>query len=48
MENENINTKVLELILPENTLQWFNIIGAKKTDKEMQIFLEEKNNPPLP
>lgn len=48
MENENINSKVLELILPENSLQWFDIIDAKKTDKEMHIVLEEKNNPPLP
>jgi len=48
MGNKNINTKVLELILPENTLQWFDIIDATKTDKGMHIVLEEKNNPPLP
>lgn len=48
MENENINTKVLELVLPKDILLWFDIIDVTKTDKQIHIVLEEKNNPPLP
>lgn len=48
MENENINTKVLELILPDDILLWFDITDASKTNKQIHIVLEEKNNPPLP
>lgn len=48
MNIEKFNTKVLEFILPENTLQWFDIINATKTNEQINIILEEKNNPPLP
>jgi len=48
MNIEKFNTKVLEFILPENTLQWFDIINATKANEQINIILEEKNNPPLP
>ena len=48
MNIEKFNTKVLEFILPENTLQWFDIINATKTNEQINIILEEKNDPPLP
>ena len=48
MNIENINTTLLEFILPQDTLIWFDIIDASKTNEQIHIFLEEKNNPPLP
>jgi len=48
MKIENINNKVLEFILPLDSLQWFDIIDATKTNEQINIILEEKNIPPLP
>lgn len=33
--------------LPDNTLEYFNITSSKKTNTDLIITLEEKNNPPL-
>jgi len=38
----------MELFLPKDTLKWFNLIDAKKLNKEINIIFEEKNNPPVP
>ena len=39
---------VIELFLPENTLEWFDVVDGNKIDNEIRIILEEKNIPPLP
>ena len=41
-------TSVIELFLPEKTLEWFDIVSAKRSSAGITIILEEKNNPPLP
>ena len=41
-----IDSSVLELFLPEGTLDWFDAIKGEKTETEVRITLEEKNNPP--
>lgn len=50
---EDINQSLLELILPEGVLHYFNIIGLEKGesgkyvyDKTLTIYLEEKNKIP--
>lgn len=49
--NININNEFLSLVLPENTLKYFDIIWIEKIweweNKTLKIILEEKNNPPL-
>jgi hypothetical protein len=42
-----IEKLTLELILPEDTLNWFNIIKSQKSEATINIILEEKNNPPI-
>jgi len=44
MKSKNI----LELILPDGTLEWFNVIEGEKDENNIHIILEEKNIPPLP
>ena len=43
MKSKNI----LELILPDGTLEWFNVIEGEKDENNIYIILEEKNIPPL-
>lgn len=50
---EDINQTLLELILPEGILEYFNIVGLEKGesgkyvyDKTLIIYLEEKNKIP--
>jgi hypothetical protein len=33
--------------LPEDTLQYFDVVSSQRDDKSLHIILEEKNNPPL-
>ena len=42
-----INDKVLELFLPEGTLEWFDIKDCSKEEECIKIILEEKNIPPV-
>ena len=41
-----IDHSVLELFLPEGMLDWFDAVKGEKTETEVRITLEEKNNPP--
>ncbi len=43
MKSKNI----LELILPEGTLEWFDVVSGEKEEEQIHIILEEKNIPPL-
>ena len=43
MKSKNI----LELILPNGTLEWFNVIEGERDENNIHIVLEEKNIPPL-
>ena len=43
-----IDSSVLEVFLPEKTLEWFDIIKAEKNQEDICIILEEKNIPPIP
>lgn len=38
---------VCSVFLPENTLNNFDILKVEDTDNEIQITLQEKNNPPI-
>ena len=38
---------VLELVLPEGVLEWFDIAGGDKDENDLRIILEEKNIPPI-
>lgn len=42
-----IDSSILELFLPNETLQWFDLVRGEKNNDEVQITLEEKNIPPL-
>jgi len=44
----NVPTDVMELFLPKDTVKWFDLVDGKKTNNEISIILEEKNDPPLP
>ena len=44
----DIPQSVLELFLPEKTLEWFDLTDGKKENNEIYLTLVEKNNPPLP
>ena len=48
MDTVNIPTSALELFLPEDILQWFDLIGGEKKKGELYFTLEEKNDPHLP
>ena len=41
-----IDRSILDLFLPEGTLDWFDAIKGEKIGTEARITLEEKNNPP--
>lgn len=41
------STNIIELVLPEGTLDWFDAIEGTKDEKEVSIILEEKNIPPI-
>lgn len=42
-----IDRSVLDLFLPESTLDWFDAVKGEKTETEVRITLEEKNIPPI-
>jgi hypothetical protein len=44
---ETIEKQILEMILPEGILEWFDVTSGKKTGEKMYIFLTEKNIPPI-
>ena len=48
MKEKNVATQLIELFLPPNTLDWFDLVDAERTDELMTLLLEEKNIPPLP
>lgn len=39
--------QVLSFFLPERTLLFFDIVSGGRTDTDIQIVLEERNDPPL-
>ena len=39
--------KILELILPDNVFEWFDVVEGKKEEDDLKIVLEEKNIPPI-
>lgn len=39
--------QLLSYFLPENTLQYFDVVSSKKDNTSLHIILEEKNNPPF-
>jgi len=43
-----IDSSILEIFLPENTLEWFDLVRAKQDENNIRIILEEKNIPPIP
>jgi len=43
-----IDSSILEVFLPEGTLDWFNLVKAEKDENNIKIVLEEKNLPPVP
>ncbi len=42
-----INKSILEVVLPEKTLEYFNIIEVKRDEDNVRIILEEINKPPV-
>lgn len=48
MSLDNTILDVFQFFLPDKTLKWFTPVSGNKTDSEIHIILEEKNNPPLP
>lgn len=42
-----IQQKVLELILPKGVLDWFVLTNGTASDEDVQIILEEKDDPPI-
>lgn len=43
-----IENSILELFLPEGTLEWFDLVKGERDTGEVRITLEEKNIPPVP
>lgn len=41
-----IQQKVLELIFPKGVFEWFDLVDGVINDEDIQITLEEKDNPP--
>ncbi|MEK7248797.1 MAG: transposase [Bacteroidota bacterium] len=39
--------KIVEWVLPSDTLTWFDIKSSVQSETELHIVLEEKNEPPL-
>lgn len=44
---ETKEKSVLEIILPEGTLEWFDVLDGHKDKENIYIILQEKNIPPL-
>lgn len=42
-----IDRSILELFLPKETLEWFDLVHGEKNGDAVRITLEEKNIPPL-
>lgn len=42
-----IEKSIIEIFLPENALEWFNIVEGKKDEDNVYLTLQEKNIPPL-
>lgn len=42
-----IEKSILELMLPEGILEWFDLAGGDKDNNDLRIILEEKNIPPI-
>mgnify|MGYP001584446394 FL=1 len=42
-----IEKSILELMLPEGILEWFDLAGGDKDKNDLRIILEEKNIPPI-
>jgi hypothetical protein len=43
-----IESSILELFLPEGTLEWFDLVKGERDTEKVRITLEEKNIPPVP
>lgn len=43
----SIEKNILGLILPQGTLEWFDIVDGKMEEDNFKIILEEKNVPPV-
>jgi len=43
-----IESSILELFLPEGTLEWFDLVKGERDKEEIRVTLEEKNLPPVP
>ena len=44
---KNKEKSIIELFLPENALEWFDIIDGKKDEDNVYLTLQEKNIPPI-
>jgi hypothetical protein len=44
---ENKEKSILEIILPEGTFEWFDVLEGHKDEENIYIVLQEKNIPPL-
>ena len=42
-----IEKSIVELFLPKNALEWFDIIDGKKDEDNVYLTLQEKNIPPI-
>lgn len=42
-----IDKSIIEIFLPENALEWFDIVAGKKDEDNVYLTLLEKNIPPL-
>lgn len=38
---------ILELFLPENVLEWFDVVDGNRDDENIYLVLQEKNIPPV-
>ena len=43
-----IDSSILELFLPEETLEWFDLVKGERDKEEVRITVEERNIPPVP
>ncbi len=48
MINSIINKLVLEVFLPNKTLEWFDLVKVETNQDDVCLTLEEKNLPPIP
>jgi len=42
-----IEKSIIEIFLPENALEWFDVVEGKKDEDNVYLALQEKNIPPL-